>query len=165
MIKKIVPFFSMFIFLVILDGAVKILINKKLAFGQTIHLFLNVSLMKLYNVGIAFSLLSGRTILVIGVTVVAIYVLAKLLIEFFRENDKLSMFSITLILAGAFGNLLDRSIYRYVIDYIRIDLGRYTFPIFNLADIYIFCGVLILIIRMTYNKEWKNGKNNNNGEQ
>lgn len=164
MIKKIVPFFSIFIILVILDGVVKILIDKKLVFGQTIHLFFNVSLMKLYNVGIAFSLLSGRTILVIGVTIVAIYVLAKLLIEFFRENDKLSVFSITLILAGAFGNLLDRSMHRYVIDYIRVDLGKYTFPIFNLADVYIFCGVLILVIRMTYNKEWKDGKNNNNRE-
>ena len=52
---------------------------------------------------------------------------------------------IALIYGGLLGNLVDRLIYGYVIDYFKILLGSYDFPIFNLADMAIVIGFILLI--------------------
>ena len=49
---------------------------------------------------------------------------------------------------GIFGNLIDRVIHGYVIDYLEVFIFKYSFPIFNLADICITLGILILLVSM-----------------
>ena len=51
-----------------------------------------------------------------------------------------------MVLGGALGNLLDRIIYGYVIDFFDFYIFSYDYPIFNMADCFIFVGVIILII-------------------
>ena len=55
------------------------------------------------------------------------------------------MFIYSLLLGGVLGNLLDRIIHGYVIDYISLNIFGYHFPIFNFADICIVLGVILLI--------------------
>ena len=62
-----------------------------------------------------------------------------------KKQLKLLGFAFSLIAAGAFGNLIDRVYWKYVIDYLRFDFGEYTFPIFNLADICAVLGTFILM--------------------
>ena len=49
-----------------------------------------------------------------------------------------------LVYGGLFGNLIDRVMYNYVIDYIKLVFGNYHFPIFNFADMSIVIGVLLI---------------------
>lgn len=59
--------------------------------------------------------------------------------------EKISYIFLT---GGIIGNLIDRIIYGYVVDYLRFIIFDYNFPIFNLADICITIGVILLIINM-----------------
>ena len=65
---------------------------------------------------------------------------------FFRKNFKnfLQRASLALIASGIIGNTIDRIVHGYVIDFISIDLKFYQWPVFNIADSAIFCGVMIL---------------------
>ena len=57
-----------------------------------------------------------------------------------------SMISLGLIVGGTLGNLFDRIIYHAVVDYLAFDIFKYSFPVFNLADIGITVGTTLLII-------------------
>ena len=58
--------------------------------------------------------------------------------------DMLEFISLILVLVGGFGNLIDRIFRGHVIDFININL--FNFPVFNMADIYITVGAIILLI-------------------
>jgi signal peptidase II len=62
-----------------------------------------------------------------------------------EKTDNLTTITLCFVLAGGIGNLLDRVFRGFVIDYIDITL-LFPSPIFNLADIYIVCGWLILVL-------------------
>ena len=70
-------------------------------------------------------------------------------------SDKLEKIAYALVLGGAIGNFVNRIIYGYVIDFIDVKVFNYDYPIFNLADIFIVVGVILLVI---YN--WRNGNGN-----
>tara|TARA_Y100001954_G_C15726143_1_gene560834 strand:- start:115 stop:1209 length:1095 start_codon:yes stop_codon:yes gene_type:complete len=57
------------------------------------------------------------------------------------------------ILAGALGNFINRVQLEYVIDFIDMDLGFYHWPTYNIADIGISCGVIMLLLDMAFNKD------------
>ena len=56
-----------------------------------------------------------------------------------------SIFSLTLVLGGAVGNLIDRIFRGYVVDFLSFRLFNYDMPVFNVADIFITCGVILVI--------------------
>jgi len=69
--------------------------------------------------------------------------------SFFRqidEHDRLSAFSLGLIVSGALGNLTDRVFRGEVIDFLQFDFGLFVFPDFNLADSAIVIGVGLLLL-------------------
>ena len=102
-----------------------------------------------YNTGAAFGLSVGEDSrwLFIPVTFVAL-VLLVLLFRQAEEEDRVRHVSLSLILAGALGNLYDRIFYpRGVVDFFGpVDLGFWHFPIFNVADISITCGAILLAV-------------------
>jgi signal peptidase II len=76
-------------------------------------------------------------------------VISLVLILWLRSVDKHKLFlaaGIALILGGAVGNLIDRSLYGYVIDFIDVYYRQYHWPAFNLADSAITLGAALLII-------------------
>jgi signal peptidase II len=104
-----------------------------------------------FNRGIAFGLplpLAGRWLIIIA-TMVVLYVLAGLFREAAR-GDWLRLLSVQLVAAGAIGNLIDRVRWdRGVVDFIGpIDLGIMHWPIFNIADMAITTGAVLLAISL-----------------
>lgn len=99
-----------------------------------------------YNTGIAWSLLAdyGLVVKTIGV-VMSCYLLYHL---FGHAKQRLNLgYSIVgelLVISGGISNIIDRYMYPGVVDFIKISFGVYTFPIFNVADISICLGILIL---------------------
>ena len=93
------------------------------------------------NVGVAFGLplpAALMYILVIGILVVLLYLLAKKIML----GEALVVFSLGLVVAGAFSNLYDRLAYGYVVDFINI----FIWPTFNLADLMIVGGLLCWVL-------------------
>lgn len=110
------------------------------------------------NTGAAFSLLENKIIFFIIIAFIVIYYIFKYSIK--EDIDKLEQVSYILLIGGIIGNLIDRVIYGYVVDYLRFIIFSYNFPIFNLADICITIGTIFLIISI-FRKE-KNNENRSN---
>lgn len=91
-----------------------------------------------HNYGAGFSILSGKVDFLIVFTAVALAFIAFLV--FTKKFDtKMEEFCFTLILAGGIGNLIDRVVNGYVVDY--LEFLFIEFPVFNFADILICVGV------------------------
>ena len=103
------------------------------------------------NTGAAFSLFTGKAdILGIVSTVVLVAFVVGLIIE--KPKSNLLLSAMTLLIAGGTGNVIDRFMRGIVVDF--IELPFITFPIFNVADIYVCtgAGLLILYIITRYGK-------------
>ncbi len=143
-----------FIFLVI-DQIVKIILNNRMIVGETIIIARNFfSITLVHNRGAAFSILTGNRILFIAI---AILVIIGILfyIKKLEYVDNFDTFIYSLLIAGILGNLVDRIIYGYVIDYLSFNFGDFFFPIFNFADICIVVAVVLYIARMIKGDLWK----------
>jgi signal peptidase II len=102
-----------------------------------------------FNRGAAFGLSIGddpRWVF-IPISIFAVILLGSLLLQA-RSSDVLRVVSVSLVMAGALGNLYDRLRWnRGVVDFIGpIDLGFMDFPIFNVADMAISCGAVLLAL-------------------
>lgn len=130
----------------IIDQIVKILVSNYLILGQTTKIINNFFyLTYVQNTGAAFSILIGYRYILIIITLIFLYYLYKYTKKQTNSN-KLAILSHGLLLGGIIGNLIDRIIYGYVIDYLDFMIFNYNFPIFNLADTFIVIGCIILVI-------------------
>ena len=127
--------------IVIIDQLAKyiITINYKSLINKNLIIF---SLDYIKNYGAAFNLFSGYRIILslisIIITLLLIYIILNKIII-----SKIDLLSYSLILAGTIGNGIDRIIKGYVVDF--INLNFVDFPVFNIADISINMGVLLII--------------------
>ena len=98
-----------------------------------------VELMYIQNTGGGFSILTGHTWLLTVVTAVVMAVIALLLAKKVYDHP-LAMWTLTMVLAGGIGNLIDRVRLGYVVDMFNFQFMRY--PVFNVADILVVCGAI-----------------------
>ena len=139
--KKILIFSIMFL---LFDQVSKIVLDNVLILGKSISIFDKfLYITKVYNDGISFSMLTGKRWLIILFSIL-ILVFLYFYMKKFKENKK-NIIAFSLIFGGLFGNLIDRIIYGYVIDFIDFYIFNYNYPIFNFADSFICIGVLILL--------------------
>ena len=100
------------------------------------------------NTGSAFSFLANKSwgiyVLSAFSTILALVVL-YFIFKSIRVGEYLVSCALTMLFAGAVGNLIDRFRLHYVVDFIRFDFGSYTFPIFNVADICAVVGTIMII--------------------
>ncbi len=154
-----VVFSEIFVVLVFIDQFTKDIIVKSLALSQVDPIIKNfLSLMYVRNTGSAFSMFSNKSW---GVTMLSVISAMALILLLFLAFFVLVRFrsrrlSIVLIFlsAGTLGNLIDRIRLKYVIDFIRFDFGSYTFPIFNVADIYVTLSCIALAVMLIFNEKF-----------
>lgn len=143
------------IIFIIIDQLSKIIIVNNLTNNKSIEVIKSFFyLTYTNNKGAAFSILTGRRILLILVALVVIGVL----IYYVRKNKiegKVNKIALSLVIGGSIGNLIDRILRGAVVDFIDVKIFGYNFPIFNLADTFIVIGVFLLIIEM-FRKEHRN---------
>ena len=94
------------------------------------------------NYGAAFNLFSGSRFFLSFISIISSIILSYFI--FISENKLINKYALSFILAGSIGNGIDRIFSGYVIDFIKIKF--IDFPVFNVADIAINIGVLILLI-------------------
>jgi signal peptidase II len=112
-----------------------------------------LSLTYLENRGAAFGIFKNKKFLLIGVTAIVIALLIYYLIKN-RNMNKYLKIGLTLIIAGAIGNLIDRVMLGYVIDFIHFQVRNiFDWPVFNVADISVVCGSAILALSLIIGKE------------
>ena len=133
---------SLIIFLI--DRITKQLAISNLVSGKSITIIKNFfSLTLAKNTGVAFSLLEGSSLLIIIITIIIILLLLK---NIKNNNSNKEIILDAIIIGGAIGNLLDRLIYGYVIDFLDFNILGYNYPIFNIADTVIVVGIFLIIV-------------------
>lgn len=133
---------------IVLDQFTKTLILGDFSYGESrpVTSFFNV--VRVHNTGAAFSFLAGGSgwqrwfFVALGIiaSVVIVWMLKK------HPGQKLFCFAVTMILGGALGNVIDRLLHGYVVDFIQLHYAGRAFPSFNLADSAITLGAICLIL-------------------
>ena len=97
-----------------------------------------------HNTGGAWSIFSNHSYLFIIASVIAIILLIKFMFGF--KNNLRNNIAFALLFGGIFSNLADRIFLGYVRDFLDFKIFGYNYPIFNIADITIVVGVILLIV-------------------
>ena len=148
----------MLIFILILIDQISKILVLNLLKNEIIFIKNFFSFLFVKNYGAAFGLFGGNVLLLIAITCALIcYLIYDIKIHI---NDKLNVICSSLILSGAIGNLIDRIVHGYVVDFISFKLFNNQMPVFNIADICITFGVIGLIYIMF--KEERNERSNRN---
>jgi signal peptidase II len=113
-----------------------------------------LSFLYIKNRGAAFGILQNKLYFLAAITIVVVIGIIYYIFKF-KPQWGMVRISLSLIISGALGNLVDRIVYGYVVDFIALHLGDiYYFPIFNIADILVVTGTMLLTFYLL--KEGKN---------
>jgi len=147
--RKFAGYLTFAALLVAADQVTKQLALTMLASG-TVDILPFLSFALVFNRGAAFGFLAEaggwQTAFLISLTVVLTVVLTVWLWRAAGRGEKLLSLGLALVLGGAIGNLIDRAVYQFVIDFIVVHHRGWQFPAFNLADSAITIGAVLLII-------------------
>ena len=152
MINKIqtkLYFLSLSIFIVLIDQLTKYLIsyNKKLFINKDFLLF-KLDFVK--NYGAAFNIFSGSRIFLSFISIIFSILLIYLILRK-KTLNQFDLFAYSFILGGTIGNGIDRILKGFVIDFINLNI--INFPVFNIADISINIGFIILLYNIFKNNK------------
>ena len=146
--SSLVPWLGIALIVVLLDQFTKTLILGMFQLGDshTVTSFFNI--VRVHNSGAAFSFLAGaggwQRWFFIGLGALA----AVFIVWMLRSHGGQRLFSwaLALILGGAVGNVIDRLLHGYVVDFIQVHYAGHYFPSFNVADSAITLGAILLVL-------------------
>ncbi len=99
------------------------------------------------NTGVSFGLFQNDLNVVRWILIFfAILVIIFLIIWLYRSNSFILSIALGMIIGGAAGNVTDRIVWGHVIDFLHFHIGKWSFPVFNIADTAIVCGFLLIIV-------------------
>ena len=142
------PWLGIALIVVLLDQLTKTLIVRSFQLGDVHPVNALFNVVRVHNVGAAFSFLAGASgwqrWFFVGLGGLA----ALFIVWMLRSHGGQRLFSwaLALILGGAIGNVIDRVIHGYVVDFIQVHYERSYFPSFNVADSAITVGAILLIL-------------------
>lgn len=144
------------LFLILLDQVSKQWVMQNYDLYDSVNLLPSLNLTYVHNYGAAFSFLSDSggwqrwffTAIAIAVSVVLMVWLRRNPVGLWRQN-----LAFALILAGAIGNVIDRIVFGYVIDFIDVYAGDWHWPAFNVADMAITIGAVLMLLEAFFERE------------
>ena len=145
--------------IVILDQASKLLTVANIPMGGRVEAIPGLfHFTYVRNTGAAFSTLQGQRWLFVGIFALVLLFFLWVILKKPFPFTKLEYWCMAAILGGGLGNLIDRIRLGYVVDMICTDF--ITFPVFNVADSFVTCGAVLLLIHLVFfNKAfWKDEK-------
>lgn len=147
--SKLWPWLGVALIVIVLDQITKTLILQHYQYGDSTYITSFFNIVRAHNTGAAFSFLASESgwqrWFFIGLGFVA----AIFIVWMLRSHGGQRMFAwaLALILGGALGNVIDRMLHGYVVDFIQVHWGaQYYFPSFNVADSAITVGAVLLIL-------------------
>ncbi|GAB2637222.1 signal peptidase II [Vibrio panuliri] len=140
----------------IADIAIKLFVMQNMRLGQSIDVLPFFNITYAHNYGAAFSFLSDQagwqrwlfTGIAFVVTAMLTYWMSKL-----PAKEKWNNIAYAMIIGGAIGNVFDRVVHGFVVDYLHLYIDQYHWPIFNLADTTICIGAAMIILDGFLSKE------------
>ena len=144
--KAFLSFGTLALIAALLDQGVKQWAEAALPFHELVPLLPFLGLYRTYNTGVAFSLFSGSGawgLLVMTVLVIGFVLFLALRTE---GHQRLARAGFALVVGGALGNLVDRSVHGHVIDYVLFHTPVWSFAVFNLADAFITVGAGLVLL-------------------
>lgn len=154
-------YFIIIAVVVALDQWTKYLIQVNLELNQTIPMIDGIfHITYIHNTGAAFSLFQDKTGFLIAMQLTVIAIVLVYLVKKRKKEHGLLLISLALIAAGGMGNLIDRAVNGYVVDFLDLRV----WPIFNVADISVCvgCGLLVLYVFLVEPKRARKKKQNEN---
>jgi signal peptidase II len=153
LIKKYSLFTALALLTITADLVTKELVRHYMTLGASYNIV--GSLVKftfIYNRNAVFGLPCGNQVLYTVFAVVAVIVILYYFTTLTAEQ-KLEQWALAIIVGGALGNLHDRIRWGQVVDFIEMGYKNYTWPIFNVADMAITIGMVLLIFQMFFKKK------------
>lgn len=137
------------IFIFLLDRFSKFFILRNLTFNEPVEIIKNIFYLTLvHNSGAAFGVFKNQTFFFVIISILALIAI----LIYIRKNSNMPFtgkVGLALISGGAFGNLVDRLYFGYVIDFLDFKV----WPVFNVADSAITVGVFLLIVSL-FRRGW-----------
>jgi len=147
--SSLAPWLGLAAIVILLDQVAKAMILRTFQYGDTVVLTSWLNIVRAHNTGAAFSFLANASgwqrWMFVGLGGAA----AVFIVYMLRRHGAQRLFSaaLALILGGALGNVIDRLVHGYVVDFIQVHHGSgWYFPAFNLADSAISLGAAFLVV-------------------
>jgi signal peptidase II len=133
---------------IVLDQWTKYLIMQHIQSPADFQDWLPVlSIVRTHNMGVSFGMLSAYNLGPLFYGVLTLSIIVFLVYMIFKSQRILVQLAFVLMVSGAIGNLIDRFLYGYVIDFISVHwFEKYYFYVFNVADIFVSCGAGLIIL-------------------
>ncbi len=117
-----------------------------------IKVFEFFNLVKVWNRGVSFGMFNGLEYSQIIFSIIQAVIIFILFFLLYKTERKSHFYAFCLIIGGAFGNLIDRIQNGAVADFLDFHIASYHWPAFNLADSFVFIGVVILVFEDIFHK-------------
>jgi len=154
-----------FLVVIVLDQSTKLIIQQTLPLHKQVEVLSGFfNLIHVRNTGGAFGIFGGErdplgSVLFVVASLIAVGILVILFLRV-KEHEKTLAFSLSLLLSGAMGNLIDRVSYGEVIDFLDFYVSSYHWPAFNIADSAISIGIGLMALELLIKEHKKPSKNN-----
>ena len=142
------PWLGLALLILIADQFTKVLILGYYKLGDATYVTSFFNVVRVHNAGAAFSFLANaggwQRYFFTGIGIAAAIFIIWMLKS--HNGQKLFAFALACILGGAIGNVIDRTLYGYVVDFLDFHVAGWHFPAFNIADSAITIGAVCLIL-------------------
>ncbi len=147
--KSILSIISI-ILLTVFDQLVKFIVDAKMAVGESVDIIKGVfSITYVQNRGAAWGSFYGKRIFLLLLTITILVATVIVYIKMMKyDNFKPLRVCSIILISGALGNIIDRVIHGFVID--MLDFNLIKFPVFNVADIYVTCSIVAILILILF---------------
>jgi len=155
--KRHLPYAVLVAAILLLDQLSKAIIVKTIPFYGSIRVISGFfDLTHIHNKGAIFGVFNQSEHPMIPIVLLALNCAALALVVYYflktSDAERGMKVALTLIIGGAFGNVLDRIFRGYVIDFIEMYSGRFHFPTYNLADSSITIGAVLLLVTVIFRR-------------